>query len=170
MRSPSWLVVLVLATPAHAEPFVGRASIVDGDTLAVRGTRNRLHGIDAPESLQDCRDKRGRMYACGRDARDALADANKDLLAPDAECEADPDKLPPFLKLHQWLDLRSKPLAPDDLRALLDQPTPDTAAIVTALLRWGTEAQQQAYLHMSALFAQAENGVTATCPAAEGIH
>ena len=33
----------------------GSARIVDGDTLEVRGTRIRLHGIDAPESGQSCR-------------------------------------------------------------------------------------------------------------------
>jgi endonuclease YncB( thermonuclease family) len=43
--------------------------------LARAGHRIRLFGIDAPESAQDCRDQRGRSYACGRDARDALSSA-----------------------------------------------------------------------------------------------
>lgn len=34
--------------------IVGVASVVDGDTIEVLGTRIRLHGIDAPESGQFC--------------------------------------------------------------------------------------------------------------------
>ncbi len=56
-------------------PIAGRAHVVDGDSLEVAGRRIRLFGIDAPESRQDCRDGRGRFYACGMKARDALASA-----------------------------------------------------------------------------------------------
>jgi endonuclease YncB( thermonuclease family) len=50
----------------------GRASVVDGDSLVIAGERIRLRGIDAPELDQTClRD--GNEYACGRDAREALA-------------------------------------------------------------------------------------------------
>ena len=55
--------------------IAGRPRVVDGDSLEVAGHRVRLFGIDAPESLQDCRDARGRSYACGRAARDALSEA-----------------------------------------------------------------------------------------------
>lgn len=55
------------------ESFSGRARVVDGDSLELAGHRVRLFGIDAPEGRQDCRDARGRTYACGREARDALA-------------------------------------------------------------------------------------------------
>ncbi|CAO4173235.1 thermonuclease family protein [Methylorubrum aminovorans] len=74
MRFRSWLLVLLLATPAQAEPFVGRASVIDGDTLDVRGARVRLHGIDAPESAQICKDAAGKDYRCGQAAALALAD------------------------------------------------------------------------------------------------
>lgn len=57
------------------ESFSGRPRVVDGDSLELAGHRVRLFGIDAPESMQDCRDARGRFYACGRAARDALAQA-----------------------------------------------------------------------------------------------
>jgi len=47
--SPSFL----LATAAAAaEPLIGRASIVDGDTLEIHGTCIRLWGVSAPESSQ----------------------------------------------------------------------------------------------------------------------
>jgi len=52
--------------------LMGLARIIDGDTLEVRGSRIRLHGIDAPESAQRCRSG-GRVWSCGREATRALA-------------------------------------------------------------------------------------------------
>jgi len=71
-----WLVIgLLLALPgsAAAETLTGVASVVDGDTVKIHGERVRLHGIDAPESAQQCRQK-GRHWPCGRRAAFALAD------------------------------------------------------------------------------------------------
>ena len=68
------LLALLLSTPAHAEPIVGQASVIDGDTLDVRGTRIRLHGIDAPESAQLCKDAAGKDYRCGQTAALALSE------------------------------------------------------------------------------------------------
>ena len=67
--------VLCLAAPAFAaEPITGRPSVTDGDTLVIRDTRIRLHGIDAPESAQTCQDSAGKDYRCGQAAALALAD------------------------------------------------------------------------------------------------
>jgi endonuclease YncB( thermonuclease family) len=55
------------------ENLVGFASIVDGDTIRIRGQRIRLVGIDAPELHQTCRDASGRDWSCGRAARERLA-------------------------------------------------------------------------------------------------
>ena len=52
--------------------LAGSARIIDGDTLEVRGSRIRLHGIDAPESAQQCRTG-GQVWPCGREATRALA-------------------------------------------------------------------------------------------------
>jgi endonuclease YncB( thermonuclease family) len=41
----SWGVSLA---PTSASALNGRASVLDGDTLEIKGTRIRLHGIDAP--------------------------------------------------------------------------------------------------------------------------
>ncbi len=64
-------VVALLAFPAHAE-IVGKARVIDGDTLEIAGQRIRLHGIDAPESEQTCW-AGATEWACGREATFALA-------------------------------------------------------------------------------------------------
>jgi succinoglycan biosynthesis protein ExoI len=68
------LVLSLLATPLLAEstePIVGRASVVDGDTVDIGKTRIRFEGIDAPESWQRC-SKSSKPYRCGKEAADAL--------------------------------------------------------------------------------------------------
>jgi endonuclease YncB( thermonuclease family) len=67
--------LLLAASTAGAADLVGRARIIDGDTLEVAGTRIRLFGIDAPELHQECRRTSGTvalLYPCGRDAKAAL--------------------------------------------------------------------------------------------------
>jgi endonuclease YncB( thermonuclease family) len=56
-----------------AETRSGMPQVVDGDSLTFGGTRLRLIGIDAPELGQTCAGPRG-DYACGREARNALAE------------------------------------------------------------------------------------------------
>jgi endonuclease YncB( thermonuclease family) len=48
--------------------IVGKAWVIDGDTIDVSGTRIRLQGIDAPESDQSCTDSKGAAWPCGREA------------------------------------------------------------------------------------------------------
>lgn len=55
--------------------ITGKAVVVDGDTLRINGSRIRLHGIDAPESDQQCEDATGESYPCGRRATAALRSA-----------------------------------------------------------------------------------------------
>lgn len=59
---------------ALADPLIGRASVIDGDTLDVQGVRIRLHGIDAPEASQLCTRASGEHWRCGAGAANALAD------------------------------------------------------------------------------------------------
>jgi endonuclease YncB( thermonuclease family) len=55
------------------DTIVGRASVIDGDTIEIHGERIRFNGIDAPESAQLCSDNGGRMYRCGAKSADALS-------------------------------------------------------------------------------------------------
>jgi endonuclease YncB( thermonuclease family) len=62
---------LSLATNIHfaqAETLVGRASVIDGDTIEIHGKRIRLEGIDAPESSQQCMDGYSNSWRCGQKA------------------------------------------------------------------------------------------------------
>ena len=48
--------------------MAGQASVIDGDTLEIHGTRIRLWGIDALESGQLCRGEDSLQYRCGAKA------------------------------------------------------------------------------------------------------
>lgn len=59
-----------------AEPlrvWTGRVSIIDGDSIEMHGRNLRLHGVDAPESAQNC-ERDGLAWRCGQQAAFALAD------------------------------------------------------------------------------------------------
>jgi len=60
--------------PAYAATLTGVASVIDGDTLEIHGTRIRLFGIDAPESGQLCTRESGERWRCGQQAALALSD------------------------------------------------------------------------------------------------
>lgn len=78
------LAFLVLAMPVSGSPaaaswdvpgeIAGRAAVIDGDTIEVRGTRIRIAGIDAPEAAQVCTRADGSPYRCGSAAAAFLDD------------------------------------------------------------------------------------------------
>jgi endonuclease YncB( thermonuclease family) len=57
---------------ALCDDLIGQVSIIDGDTIVIRGTRIRLWGIDAPESSQLCRGEDSLQYRCGARAANEL--------------------------------------------------------------------------------------------------
>ena len=68
----SLLFVVIAAFGLDASADVaGQASVIDGDTIEIHGTRIRLHGIDAPESGQVCMAD-GAQWRCGQQAALAL--------------------------------------------------------------------------------------------------
>jgi endonuclease YncB( thermonuclease family) len=66
------LMLLVASGSANSADMVGQASIIDGDTLEIHGTRIRLWGVDAPESSQLCRGEDSLQYQCGAKAANEL--------------------------------------------------------------------------------------------------
>jgi endonuclease YncB( thermonuclease family) len=72
------LLLLVFALPSLpalvVEPLARTVSVIDGDTIEIHGTRIRLHGIDAPESRQECTRPDGTSWRCGQHAALALSD------------------------------------------------------------------------------------------------
>ena len=45
--------------------FIGQVQVTDGDTIRKGKLKIRLHGIDAPEKKQKCKDLNDELYACG---------------------------------------------------------------------------------------------------------
>ncbi len=56
------------------KPTKGMARVVDGDTIWIEDVKIRLHGIDAPESRQNCTTD-GTVWPCGQEATQALVKA-----------------------------------------------------------------------------------------------
>jgi len=56
-----------------APSYVGRAHVVDGDTINISGVLIRLEGIDAPETNQTCSGANGNQWQCGKSATQHLA-------------------------------------------------------------------------------------------------
>ncbi len=61
---------MILVAP-DPPAIIGRASVIDGDTLDMQGQRIRLWAVDAPEGRQTC-DRAGVTYRCGQEAANAL--------------------------------------------------------------------------------------------------
>ncbi len=62
---------MLLAPSAVVADITGKPRVIDGDTIIIRKTRIRLHGIDAPEYKQKC-NFGDRVWSCGKVARDIL--------------------------------------------------------------------------------------------------
>lgn len=66
------LVALLVARLDQRQPsesLVGKAYVIDGDTISILNKHIRLKGIDAPESAQTCGTS---SYPCGQESRKGL--------------------------------------------------------------------------------------------------
>ncbi len=67
-----FLLIFLFSSHANATDLSGPPRIVDGDTIWIGETKIRLHGIDAPETKQECYRQDGESYRCGVASTDAL--------------------------------------------------------------------------------------------------
>ena len=67
------LAFMAPGTVWSGENLSGRALVIDGDTLNVRGKIIGLRGISAPGPQQSCLNAAGESYACGKASAKALA-------------------------------------------------------------------------------------------------
>ena len=51
--------------------IIGKAKVIDGDTIKINGKKIRLSGIDAPELKQQCSNESG-LYSCGELSKSIL--------------------------------------------------------------------------------------------------
>lgn len=66
------IVAFNLSATASERAIIGRATVIDGDTIDIQGERIRLNGIDAPETAQVCLNSQQKPYRCGANAAQAL--------------------------------------------------------------------------------------------------
>jgi len=68
------ILTLFFAGQLYSEEKVifGWPRVIDGDSISIRQESIRLHGIDAPEIRQICRNKNNKPYMCGMIAKDTL--------------------------------------------------------------------------------------------------
>lgn len=70
------LILLSLFSTCTANEIVSSpqtpVKVIDGDSLEIGTERIRLMGIDAPEYIQECKNKKGKKYPCGIASRDHL--------------------------------------------------------------------------------------------------
>lgn len=66
-----FLIFLLNSSSLYAEIIVGKAKIIDGDTIYINKNKIRLHGIDAPEINQPCI-LENKKWLCGKDSANEL--------------------------------------------------------------------------------------------------
>ena len=65
------LFLFLITNPLNAKTIIGKAKIIDGDTININSNKIRLHGIDAPENKQNCIFKK-KEWPCGKQSTNEL--------------------------------------------------------------------------------------------------
>lgn len=97
--------IILVAVFAFSPPIAAQ-TITDGDTLRMNGVTYRLHGIDAPETKQDCPDG----WPAGRMA----TTRPNPIVAASSDIQPTPDARPTGHRLHS----SKEPFAPHACEAV----------------------------------------------------
>lgn len=69
---PVLLCILFFLPTAGADSVKDSSTVVDGDGLIINELEHRLHGIDAMELDQGCKNENGKTWLCGQEAKNVL--------------------------------------------------------------------------------------------------
>ena len=59
-----FFILISLSTVSSGKTILGKAKVIDGDTIHINKNKIRLHAIDAPETIQTCK-KNSKVWNCG---------------------------------------------------------------------------------------------------------
>ena len=66
-----FFILLFLSNYSFAKTIIGKAKVIDGDTIHIKNNKIRLHGIDAPEIKQTCKIDKEEWF-CGKQSTNEL--------------------------------------------------------------------------------------------------
>jgi endonuclease YncB( thermonuclease family) len=66
-----FFILLFLSNYSFAKTIIGKAKVIDGDTIHIKNNKIRLHGIDAPETKQTCKIDKEEWF-CGKQSKNEL--------------------------------------------------------------------------------------------------
>jgi endonuclease YncB( thermonuclease family) len=69
---PASFASLGQAPASRPTALIGRATVIDGDTVEIHSEHVRINGVDAPETRQDCKNRQRESWRCGKAAAEAL--------------------------------------------------------------------------------------------------
>ena len=76
-------IIFLTSTNSFSKTIIGKARIIDGDTIHIKNNKIRLHGIDAPETTQTCKIDLQDWY-CGKQS---TAELKKIINNQSVECQ-----------------------------------------------------------------------------------
>ena len=66
-----FVIIFLTSTNSFSKTIIGKAQIIDGDTIHINNNKIRLHGIDAPETKQTCKIDTEEWF-CGKQSTNEL--------------------------------------------------------------------------------------------------